>query len=356
MTAIVVEDDRILRTLAALLGPPLAADHLAALNDYVAHDGFELALWRERTLAGLPALRDVELRYVADTAALHAALPGACAVVVESLPIGAAELARGDRLRIVIKFGTLTHNIDAAACAARGVPVVPVRRRTNRAVAEHAIAGLLALVKRFPALAGRVTAAGLAAAGLPYRPYDARHGGNNNYGRAPGLRNLSDLTVGILGFGEIGREMARLLRGFEARVLVHQRRPLPPAVATGFGVEYRSCDDLFAESDALLVQLPVTAATRGYVNARLIARMKRGALLINVARAAIVEREALIDALRSGQLGGAALDVHYDEPVRDDDALCGMPNVLLTPHVAGGSRANVLADLEAVARAVQSKL
>jgi phosphoglycerate dehydrogenase-like enzyme len=131
--------------------------------------------------------------------------------------------------------------------------------------------------------------------------------------------------------------------------LYHQRRPLPAADAQALGAHHVSLHELMAQSDYIVVQLPLNASTRGIVGAQALAHAKPGAVLINCARAELVDHAALVAALESGRLGGLALDVGYDEPARPDEPLLkfrGRPNVILMPHTAIAARHNALSDLE----------
>jgi lactate dehydrogenase-like 2-hydroxyacid dehydrogenase len=129
------------------------------------------------------------------------------------------------------------------------------------------------------------------------------------------------------------------------RILYHQRRPLPDAEAERWHAEYRTFDALLAESDWVSIHVPGNAATRHMFGAGAFSRMKRGARLVNVARAEIVDREALLAALASGSLGGFALDHPYEAPGRADDPLLGYENVVITPHLAAQPRFNALDDM-----------
>ena len=131
---------------------------------------------------------------------------------------------------------------------------------------------------------------------------------------------------------------------FGMHVYYFQRTPLTPDEENRFHATYKPLDALLAESDWVCVQLPVSRETRNFLNRERLAKMKKGAVLVNVSRAALVERAALIDALKTGHLGGLILDPLYEEPGRDDDELLGLDNVILTPHLAGQPRQNGLED------------
>jgi lactate dehydrogenase-like 2-hydroxyacid dehydrogenase len=223
-----------------------------------------------------------------------------------------------------------------------------LRRRANIATAEHAFALLLALAKRLNEIDGLVSMEALTAAGFSPRPFDLRYTSSSNWARIPGLRTLHNTTMGIVGLGEIGREFALRAAAFGMRILYHQRTRLPESVEGEFGASYRPLNDLLAESDSVCLLVPSNVETRHLIGAAEIARMKHGACLVNVSRAEIVERNALLEALQSGQLGSYGLDTFYEEPARPDDPLFGLHNVIVTPRTAAQPRMNALGDLEEV--------
>jgi phosphoglycerate dehydrogenase-like enzyme len=355
MPVVVVEDDRVLRLLEVVFEPWLEPARSAALADYFGHDGVDLVRWRESLRQRMPALFPVRLQFVSGRDELRAALPDADAVVVEKLAIGKAELAAGRSLAVICKFGTITDNIDLAACRRRQVPVHAVRRRTNVSVAEHVMMLVLALARRLPWTGRHLTEEGMAAAGRPFRPYDRKHVANNNYARVGGVRNLAGLTLGSLGMGEIGREVAAKARAFGMRVIYHQRHRLSRADEQVLGVSYRALDRLLAESDVVTVHVPLGATTRGMIGRRELALIKPGGVLINTSRAEIVDRDALNAAVADDMLQ-VGLDVHYEEPMRSGDALLGRDNVILTPHVGGGPRGNPVGDIEEIVTRISEGL
>jgi phosphoglycerate dehydrogenase-like enzyme len=296
------------------------------------------------------------VRLVKSNDELRAALPAADALVVESLAIGEAELGLAKRLKLIYQFGTRADNIDLAACARRGVTVKTQRRRTNIAVAEHTIALILGLAKQLHRLAGKVTVGQLQKIGYEYRHYDTRHTGANNYGRVGGLRVIHGMTLGLLGMGEVAREVAPLARAFGLRLQYHRRNRLPAAEEVELGIVYCGRDELFATSDIVSIHVPLAAATRGLVGAEALGKIKPGAWLINTSRADIVDHDALVAALKSGRLAAAACDVHYQEPCAPDEPLLAFDNMLLTPHFAGGPRQTVLDDIEEIAFNIQQAL
>lgn len=356
MPNIIVEEDRVLRLVNVVLDPATSPELVAAFGDYVAHDVPAFADWCAQLRRELPVLHPSRVQPADSQQALQAALADADVAFVESLAIGETELALAPRLKVVQQFGTQVDNIDLAACARRGITVRTLRRRTNTAVAEHTMALILSLARRFQYLSGMVTASQLQAAGRPFRSYDRRHVPGANYGRIEDIVQLDGATLGILGLGEIGAEVARRARAFGMQVLYHKRHRLSTADEAAAGVSYRGMEDLFRESDFLSIHLPSDAATAGLVDGRCLEVMKPGAFLVNTSRAAVVRREALLACLDSGRLGGLAMDVHYEEPVAEQDPLLGRPEVLLIPHTAGGSRRNGLADMQEMLCGIEAAL
>jgi phosphoglycerate dehydrogenase-like enzyme len=203
---------------------------------------------------------------------------------------------------------------------------------------------MLTLAKKMHRLTNRISADQLARVGYSYKPFDRRHTPNSNWGRVPGIRMLNGATLGIIGLGEIGREIVIRAGAFGMRILYHQRRPLPDADERALRATYVPLDALLAEADWVVPQLPEGPSTQNLIGAAQLARMKPGAFIVNVARPGVIDRAALIEALKSGRLGGFALDPLYEAPGRDDDELLAFKNVILTPHLAAQPRQNALAD------------
>ena len=346
MARIVVEEDKFLRLLPVIFDPGTSAEHQHAIADFFAHDEPDFAGWCRRLRERMPGLIPAEIVFAADQADLRDKLAAADAVIAESFQIGEAELAAAPRLAIVQKFGAIAANVDVEACARRGVAVGTLRRRVNVAVAEQAFALMIALAKRIGELNGIATEAALRQAGLDPQPYDRRYTGNSNFGRIPGLKTLQGSTLGLVGMGEIGRELARQARAFEMDLLYFQRRRVDPAEETALGARHVSLAELMARSDIVSVQLPLNPGTRGLIDRAALQRIKPGAILVDVARADLIDRAALYEALDSGRLGGFGIDAGYEEPARPDEKLLTYANVIYMPHTAVGARQNALADVE----------
>jgi phosphoglycerate dehydrogenase-like enzyme len=344
---VVVEDDPFPRLLQVILDPAAPAARIAAFAHFFAHELPDFAGWCERLRAQLKRLHPAEVRLVSDQAALLAAMPGATVVVTESLTVGKREIAAAGRaLRVVHKYGTVLTNIDLAACRRARIRVLTVRRRANISCAEQALALMLALARKIHETAGRVSVEQLEAAGFSPTQYDRAHTANANWGRITGTRNLYGRQMGIVGLGEIGRELAIRAAAFGMRIVYTQRHRLSRKDELRYSATYARLDELLAESDFVSLHLPMNDATRGIIGARELGLIKPGAILVNVSRPPLVDRDALLEALRSGRLGGFGLDPHYDAPGRADDPLLGFRNAIVTPHLAAAPRYNSMADFE----------
>jgi len=348
MPVVVVEDDKILRFIECLLDSNVVPARAAALADYLICDISDVDGWIAGVRNACGDFYPAEVRMVPDQNALRAALPDADAVVTEALEIGAEELALAPKLKVVQNFGLDTRNIDLQACAGAGVKTPIFRRRINGVVGEHVIALMLAVGRKICETNGALDFASLEALGYKPAMFDTDHISGGNWARVTGLKNLQGSTLGALGLGEVGREVASRAKAMGMNILYHQRRQLPPEVEAEWNAEYVSFGDLFAAADFVSIHVPLNDATRGMVDRSAFARMKDGAILINASRAHIVDRDALIGALDSGRLGGAGFDVQYSEPLTGDEPLRDYPNVVLSPHIAVGPRTEALADMEEV--------
>jgi phosphoglycerate dehydrogenase-like enzyme len=343
---IVAEDDPFTRLIQIVLDPATSAERRTAFADFMSPDEPDFEGWCAKVQASSPGLYPADVRMVTSEAEMRAKLADACALVVESFRVGADDLAAGPKLKAVQKYGAILRNIDTAACATRGIKLLTLRRRANISCAEQAFALMLALARKLPRQTGLVTAERAEAAGLPLRPFDRRHTPGANFTRIGGLRALHHSTIGIIGLGEIGREIAARAAAFEMHVLYHQRTSADAGEEARLKARYVPLQTLLSESDWLMPQLPTSPGTRGLLGRAEFAQIKPGACIVNVSNAAVMDRDALLDALRTGRLGGAALDVHYQEPLAASDELLTFDNVILTPRMAGSPRFNGLNDLE----------
>jgi phosphoglycerate dehydrogenase-like enzyme len=276
-------------------------------------------------------------------------LPGASVAVIEELRIGADELtAAGASLRFVQKYGVTTRNIDTAGCEKAGVQVLTIRRRANISTAEQALMLMLALARQVTRNANLISVEQLKAAGYEPTAYDRGHTPNGNWARIPGMMTLYNRQLGIIGLGEIGRELATRAIAMGMNIVYSQRTRLPAEVEGRHQARYVTLEELLQTSDCVSVHLPRSPQTAGFIGVREFALIKPGALLINVSQPNLVDREALRGALASGRLGGFGLDTFYEEPGDPNDPLIKFSNVIVTPHLGGSPRQNSLEDIEEV--------
>lgn len=274
--------------------------------------------------ARLSAAADVHRAPAGDDAVLCDAIRDCDALIVRtSCDVSARVLAAGrPRLRVVGVAGVGTDRVDVAAANALGVVVLNRAAAASDAVAEFTLTLILTLLRPVHALAQRGRGAGFDAARA------VAHG-----------VELRSRTVGVVGMGRIGSRVARLCaEGFHANVLFHDIAPVGPFTFAATRVDP---PQLWKSCDLITLHTPLTELTRRLVDDRLLRTVKPGARLVNTARGAIVDTSALVDALRTGRLAGAALDVTDPEPLPADHPLHEMPNVIVTPHVAARTQAGV---------------
>ena len=237
-------------------------------------------------------------------------------IIIVRAPLPEALFARQTRLKAAIRHGTGLDMIPMEAATRAGVLVANTPGVNSRTVAEFVIFAAMALLRRFRVI-----------------DRDLRHAGwDAGRYHADFTRDLQGMTLGIVGFGDIGRKVHAIAHhGFGLDVLVNSRtrRDIPA------DAEFVSLDEIAARSDILALCCPLTDETRGMVNARLLGLMKPGALLINISRGPVIEDEALVAALREGHIGGAALDVFARQPIATDNPYLGFDNVIVTPHMSG---------------------
>jgi len=267
-----------------------------------------------------------EARLTPEAAPLARDAEAVCAFVNDDLGAGViATLAEAGVRLIALRSAGFNH-VDLAAAEAAGIAVARVPAYSPHAVAEHAVAMLLTLNRKTHRAWSRVREGNFALDGLL---------GFDLYGK----------SVGIVGTGQIGEVVARILHGFGCRLLAHD--PVPNPACTSLGARYVGLDELFAESDVITLQCPLTPETHHLIDAKALAKMKRGVMLINTSRGAVVDTSALIQALKSGAVGSVALDVYEEEGdlffedlsdsfIPDDvfARLLTFPNVLITGHQA----------------------
>jgi phosphoglycerate dehydrogenase-like enzyme len=343
----VVENDTFLRLIQVVLDPTAPAERIAAFAHFCAHDLPDFRDWYERVRGRVQHLFPAEVRLVDHQAQLLDHVPGARVVVIESLSVGKKEIAAaGGTLTIVQKYGATTPRIDRAACDSAGLQVLTVRRRANISTAEQALVLMLALARQLNQNANLISEEQLRAAGYSPTRYDRSHTPNGNWARIAGLVTLYQRQLGIIGLGEIGRELALRAAALEMRIVYAQRHRLPVDVEQQYHATYCSLDELLATSDCVSIHLPRSRDTHGFIGRRELEIIKPGAFLINVSQPQMVDRVALTEALAAGRLGGFGLDTFYDEPGTADDPLLKFRNVIISPHLGGSPRFNSLDDIE----------
>jgi D-3-phosphoglycerate dehydrogenase len=240
------------------------------------------------------------------------------------------------RCKVIVRFGTGLDNIDLRAAAEAGIPVVGIHDYCTVDVADHTMALLLCWNRKV----------------LEYHRFvemqrwNERTQTTGNWGCGP-ITRLSDQTLGLLGFGHIGRAVARRARAFGMRVLAYSRNP-DLTIAAQLDVELVDRPTVLAAADYISLHLPLSDETRHFINGGTISLMKRGAVVINTARGGLIEEGALAEALRSGRLGGALLDVYQQAPLPIEHPFRSLPNVIFSAHVGFYSEQS-LADLRRLA-------
>ena len=254
-----------------------------------------------------------------DRPALIAALQNIEALVVRNLTqVNEEVLAGAAKLKVVGRLGVGLENIELSACAKRNIKVIPATGANAESVAEYVVGAAVALTRGFiPATTATFN-------GEWPRP------------RFSGYHEFLGKTIGIVGFGSIGRIVAKKAHAFGLRCVAYDPMLSGDSVELdGFSVPLLSLSELLSESDAITLHLPFLPDTKNLFNAATLDQIKEGACLINTARGGIVDEKALADRLRSGRLGGAAIDVFSTEPAKDLSHFAGIENLILTPHIAG---------------------
>ncbi len=263
----------------------------------------------------------IELRAGNDKggAALKALVTDAEAVIAQFAAISEDVIESMRRARVIVRYGIGVDNIDLQAARARGIPVCNVPDYCIDEVADHALAFILGVTRQVVpnTLFVREGKWGLAT------PIDR-------------LRTLRDQAVGLVGFGRIGREVASRLAPFKCRRFVHDTL-VPSDTVRAAGCEPVALDALLAESDIVTLHCPSTPQTKKLLNADTLGRMRRGAVVVNLARGDLIDTPALVAALESGQVSAAALDVCDPEPIPADSPLRSLPNVIAASHIASAS-------------------
>jgi D-3-phosphoglycerate dehydrogenase len=262
---------------------------------------------------------DLRARQCKTESELISLCAGADAVITQFARLNANVISAMRKARVIVRYGVGVDNVDLEESRERGIPVCNVPDYCVDEVADHTLAFILAATRQTVTHANHLQAGkwGLATA-------------------LGSMKVLRDLTVGVVGFGRIGREVAKRLIPFKCAVDVYD--PVAPAAEIEkLGARPASFEKLLREADIITLHCPSTPQTRRLMNRSAFAQVKQGAIFINVGRGDLTDSDALISALGSGQLGGAALDVFDPEPIPPDHPILTMPNVILSPHIASCS-------------------
>ena len=254
-----------------------------------------------------------------DREALIAAMQNIDALIVRNLTQVNEEILRGSsNLKVVGRLGVGLENIDLPACAKRNIKVIPATGANAESVAEYVVGAAVALTRGF------IPATMATLKGEWPRP------------RFSGYHEFLGQTLGIVGFGSIGRVVAKKAHAFGLQCVAYDPMLSGDSIALdGFSVPLLQLNNLLSQSDAVTLHLPYLPETKNLLNAVTLDQMKKGACLINTSRGGIVDEIALADRLRSGRIGGAAIDVFSAEPAKDLSHFTGIENLILTPHIAG---------------------
>lgn len=275
------------------------------------------------------------------------------ALVVERQKVDEELLAAAPRLRRVVVYGSDPQFVDATACAQRGISMTCVPRRTTENVADHVVLLTLALSRRL--LDGALVTSGRTDAA----PASTEHGGHPptlfNWAGVGGIDALAGRRFGVLGAGETGSEVLRRARAFGMEVAYSGRRRAP-RLEEELGAMHLPLEELPAWADVVSLHLPYAPELRGVVDADFLAALGPEGILINTSRGLLVDTAALVVALRSGTIRGAGLDVFDREPLPEGHPLLEAPNVILTPHVAAGTRWHLVTDVVRTIEAVAAGL
>jgi D-3-phosphoglycerate dehydrogenase len=260
---------------------------------------------------------------------LLAALPTAEALIIRSASkIDAEAIAAADRLKLIARAGVGVDNVDLLAATERKIVVMNTPDGNTVSTAEHTFGLMLALARHIPQ----------AHASLAAGKWDRKSFGGVE---------LRGKTLGVVGFGRIGRAVAKRALAFEMTVIAYDPY-IPADVAADLGVEMVSLDDIYTRSDFITLHTLLTDETRDMIRAETIARMKPGVRIVDAARGALINEADLAAAIKAGQVAGAALDVFQQEPPQENNPLIGLPGVVHTPHLAASTEdAQIVVAVEA---------
>ena len=256
-----------------------------------------------------------------DPAVIGQHLEKAKVLVTSTKGISTETLSKAKNCIYIQKYGAGVNNIDISQASSRNIPVGNVPATNSRSVAEYTLTLLLAVYKQIIKAHNELVTNG------KWLKTVLR---DNNH-------ELTGKTVGLIGLGNIGKHLRRLLVGFDCHVLYYDTFRLSPEQERDLDVEFREVEDLLAASDVVSLHCPLTEETRHLIDGHRISSMKTGAVLLNCARGGVVDENALYEALKSGKLLGAGIDTYENEPINNTHPFCRLSNVVLSPHNGGGT-------------------
>ncbi len=271
-------------------------------------------------LSPLQALGDVKVYQTSTPQEIAQRIVDADILMQNKAKLNADLLSKATKLKVICEAATGFDNIDVAYCRKNGIAVTNVPGYSTQCVAQITFALALSLITHLPQYTQFVRSGEYTASGVANR-------------LSPAFCELYGKTWGIVGYGNIGRQVGRIAQAFGCNVIVHKRTPEE-------GVRCVDIDTLCRESDIISLHTPLNDGTRGLIGKAQLDLMKKNAVLVNVARGAVTDEEAVADALLSGKLAGFGCDVYSEEPFREEHpytALLNHPSVILTPHMAWGS-------------------
>ena len=255
-------------------------------------------------------------------------------VITQFAPITASVINAMKRCRVIVRYGIGVDNVDLESAAKKGIPVCNVPDYCIDEVSDHTLAMMLSLIRQVCYISGEV-----------------KKGKWKIQVSLEQMRTLKEMTVGIIGFGRIGREVASRLNGFKCKLLVFDPA-VDAATIEKAGCTPATLDEIYKDSDMITLHCPSNTNTRYMVNENSIKNMKRGVLIVNLSRGNLVRTVDLIEALKDGYVSGAALDVTDPEPINPDNPLLKMDNVIITNHIASASVNAVISLRKSVAERV----
>ncbi|MEM6528849.1 MAG: NAD(P)-dependent oxidoreductase [Chloroflexota bacterium] len=278
--------------------------------------------------------------------------PDVVGVVAQTAHIDETLLGKLDGLQVILKVGRSYHNVDVDAVRTRNLTLACVPRKGPNCVAELALTFIMSLSKDL-----LMSHESVATGAYRYRgikpEITAQWKMAFHWMRNQSVHEVGGKTLGIIGMGEIGCELARRTSVLGMRNIYYKRTPLSDELEQRFDAEYRDLDALMQESDYVCIATPHTPETERMIGAEQIGMMKESAFIVNIARGGIIDEDALIDALTERRIAGAGLDVFTYEPLHEDSPLCALDNVMMTPHIGGGSGTNRAIELGAALHEMQ---